>query len=48
VIVSLAHRMGWLLSTTTETAVVEKPAEAEDHGFFLLTLQRAGRRVSRD
>jgi hypothetical protein len=33
VIVSIANRMGWLLSSTTETAVVEKPADADaDHG----------------
>jgi hypothetical protein len=32
VIVSLADRwsMGWLLSSTTEMAIVEKPADEED------------------
>jgi len=31
VIISLANRwsMGWLLKSTTETAIVEKPAEEE-------------------
>jgi hypothetical protein len=44
VIVSLANRwsMGWLLSSTIETAIVEKPVEAaDDTATITATLTRS-------